>query len=45
METGEATKDTYEEMCDIKNNTREREQGFFKRASKYDGNPEIMFEW
>ena len=45
VETGEATEDTYDKMCDIKNSTRERVQDFIERAPKYDGNPETMFEW
>ena len=45
VETGKATKDTYDEMCDIENNTRERVLDSIERAPKYDGNPEIMFEW
>ena len=42
VETGVATKDTYDKMCDIENSTRERVQGFIERAPKYDGSPEIM---
>jgi len=41
----EANEDTYDEMCDIENSTRERVQDFIERAPKYDGNPETMFEW
>ncbi len=44
VETGEATEDTYDEMCDIENCTRERVQGFIERAPEYDRNQEIMFE-
>ena len=43
VETGEATEDTYDKMCDIKNSTRERVQDFIERAPKYVGNPETMF--
>jgi len=32
-------------MCGIADSTRERVQGFIERAPKYDGNPEILFEW
>ena len=45
VETGEATEDIYNEMCYIENSTREKVNGFIERAPKYDGNPEIMFEW
>ena len=45
VETGEATEDTYDEMCNIENSTRERKQGFIERTPKYYPNPEIMFEW
>jgi hypothetical protein len=44
-ETGEATKDTYDEMFNIKTSTRERVRGFIERAPKFDGNPEVMFKW
>ena len=44
VETGEATEDTYDEMCDIENCTRERVRGFIERAPEYDRNQEIMFE-
>jgi len=45
VETGEATEDTYKGICDVENIIRERVQGFIERAPKYDGNPEIIFEW
>ena len=40
VETGEATEDTNDEMCDSENIIRERVQDFIKRVPKYDGNPE-----
>ena len=40
VETGEATEDTYDEMCDIKNSIRV--QDFIERAPEYNRNPEIM---
>ena len=45
VETGYATKDKNDEMCDIKISTREWVQGFIERALKFDGNPEVMFKW
>jgi len=42
VETVEATEDTCETETII---IRERVQNFMERAPKYDGNPEIMFEW
>ena len=45
VETGKATEDAYGQMCDVKNSARERVQNFIERAPKYDGNPQIMFEW
>ena len=44
VETGEATEDTYTEMCDIENAIRERVRDYIEWAPKYDGNPEIMFD-
>ena len=44
VDTGEANEDTYEEIQDIENISSGR-QDFIVRASKYDGNPETMFEW
>ena len=40
VETVEATEDTCKTII-----IRERVQNFMERAPKYDGNPEIMFEW
>ena len=45
MKIGEATKDTFEEMCDIENSTRERVQGFMERAPKYDRHPELPIHY
>ena len=45
VETGEATDDTFDKMCDIETSKRERAQIFIERAPKYKGNTEIMFEW